>query len=297
MSANHQTIVAENSFVGPLFVLLGYFIFSTNGMWLILAPAGATPYTIAAFRMLIGSVLLILWLIAFKKKVVFSSFNWKSLLAYGLSTFLFQIAFYNSVLYAGLAAGTVVSVGSTPIFAGILQWLIFSKKPGKIWYPATLLGVLGVVLLNLDAFDGANLQSLLLPLLAGFFSAMCVLCGPSAVKGQDPIVAGTAACTVVAFLMLPFLFIYPVAWAFSAKGLLCVGMLGLANTAIGYLLIFKGFQTTTPAVAASVTLIEPVGAALIGIVFFNENSSLAALAGIALIVFSVGILVFDKKSE
>lgn len=293
MSANHQTIIAQRSFIGPLFVLLGYFIFSTNGMWLILAPAGATPYTIAAFRMLIGSVLLILWLIIFKKKVLLSSFNWKSLLAYGLSTFLFQISFYNSVLYAGLAAGTVISVGSTPIFAGILQWLIFSKKPGKIWYPATLMGVLGVVLLNLDAFNNANLQSLLLPLLAGFFSATCVLSGPSAVKGQDPIVAGTAACTVVALLML----IYPVAWAFSAKGLLCVGMLGLANTAIGYLLIFKGFQTTTPAVAASVTLIEPVGAALIGIVFFNENSSLAALAGIALIVFSVGILVFDKKAE
>lgn len=287
----------EKSFVGPLFVLLGYFIFSTNGMWLILAPAGATPYTIAAFRMLIGSILLIFWLIAFKKKVILNSFNWKSLIAYGASTFLFQISFYNSVLYAGLAAGTVISVGSTPIFAGILQWLIFSKKPGKIWYPATLFGVLGVVLLNLDAFNSASLQSLILPLLAGFFSAMCVLWGPSAVKGQDPIVAGTAACTVVAFLMLPFLFIYPVAWAFSTKGLLCVGMLGLVNTALGYLLIFKGFQTTTPAVAASVTLIEPVGAALIGIIFFNENSSLAALTGIVLIVLSVGILVFDKKEE
>lgn len=268
MSVNHQTIVAENTFVGPLFVLLGYFIFSTNGMWLILAPAGATPYTIAAFRMLIGSVLLILWLIAFRKKVVFSLFNWKSLFAHGLSTFLFQISFYNSVLYAGLTAGTVISVGSTPIIAGILQWLIFSKKPGKIWYPATLLGVLGVVLLNLDVFNGANLESLFLPLLAALFSAMCVFWGPSAVKGQDPIVAGTAACTVVALLMLPFLFIYPIAWALSAKGLFCVGMLGLVNTAIGYLVIFKAFQTTTPAVAASVTLIEPVGAALIGIVFF-----------------------------
>lgn len=182
MSTNNQTVVAEKSFLGPLFVLLGYFIFSTNGMWLILAPAGATPYTIAAFRMLIGSVLLILWLIAFKKKAVFSSFNWKSLFAYGISTFLFQISFYNSILYAGLAAGTVISVGSTPIFAGILQWFIFSKKPGKIWYPATLLGVLGVVLLNLDALNGANLQSLILPLLAGFFSAMCVLWGRRRLK-------------------------------------------------------------------------------------------------------------------
>lgn len=283
--------------MGPLFVLLGYFIFSTNGMWLILAPAGATPYTIAAFRMVIGSLLLILWLNVFRKKIGFSTFNWKGLIAYGFSTFLFQISFYNSVLYAGLAAGTVISVGSTPIFAGILQWLIFSKKPGKIWYPATLLGLAGVGLLNLDAFNGAEWQSFSLPLLAGFFSAMCVLWGPSAVKGQDPQVAGTAACTCVALFMLPFLFIYPIEWVFSAKGLLCVGMLGMVNTAVGYLLIFRGFKTTSPAVAASVTLIEPVGAALIGIVFFNENSSLAALAGIALIILSVAVLIFDKKSD
>lgn len=297
MKETDQTLTPEKVYKGPLFVLLGYLIFSTNGMWLILAPAGATPYTVAAFRMLIGSVLLILWMNVFKKKIVFSTFNWKGLIAYGLSTFLFQISFYNSVLYAGLAAGTVISVGSTPIFAGILQWLIFSKIPGKIWYPATMLGLFGVVLLNLEAFNNMQWQTLVLPLLAGFFSAMCVLWGPSAVKGQNPQVAGTAACTCVALFMLPFLFIYPVEWVFSAKGLLCIGMLGIVNTAVGYLLIFKGFQTTSPAVAASVTLIEPVGAALIGIIFFNENSSGIALAGIALIILSVAVLVFEKKSE
>lgn len=53
---------------GPLTMLAGVLLFSTNGFWQAVAPEGATPYVIGAARLLIGSATLGLWcLIRYRK--------------------------------------------------------------------------------------------------------------------------------------------------------------------------------------------------------------------------------------
>ena len=280
----------QSSLVGPLCVLFGYLTFSTNGMWLLLSPEGATPYTVSAFRMTIGASVLFLLLKWQGKRICLKDWNWKYLLIYSVGTWAYQLSFYNAVLAVGIAVGTVVSVGTTPIFAAILERIFHKKTPQKIWYAATLLAIVGVVLLNqVDAhFEWIDL---LIPLLAGFFSGATLLAGPALTKGHDPQIGGTLSAMLIALLMLPFFFFFPTDWVLSPRGAICVLMLGIVNTAIGYLLVFRGFKTTEATVAASLTLAESVGATLIGMIFLGEDSTLFSIAGIVCILVSAIVLV------
>lgn len=283
----------QSSLVGPLCVLFGYLTFSTNGMWLLLSPEGATPYTVSAFRMTIGASVLFFLLKWQGKRICLKDWNLKYLLIYGVGTWAYQLTFYNAVLAVGIAVGTVVSVGTTPIFAAVLEWVIRKKTPQKMWYVATLLAIAGVVLLNRveSHFEWIDLS---IPLLAGFFSGATLLAGPELTRGHDPQIGGTLSAILIAFLMLPFFIFFPTDWVLSLRGAICVLMLGIVNTAIGYLLVFRGFKTTQATVAASLTLAEPMGATLIGMIFLGEDSTLFSIAGIVCILVSVIVLVMAE---
>ena len=243
-------IIRETVF-GPLCILMGYLTFSTNGLWMVLAPLGATPYTLSAFRMTIGAFCLFVLLFLCGKRLSLKGWNWKCLFCYAVGTWAYQLAFYNAILNVGIAVGTVISVGATPIFAGILQWFVYRRAPSKIWYPATALAIVGVVLLN--KVQSANFEAvdLLIPLAAGFFSGFSLLAAPGVTRDRDSLESGTMSALCIACLMCPFYFLFPIDWVMSSRGLLCVLALGLINTALGYLLIFRGFKTTKPVVAAS----------------------------------------------
>ena len=48
----------KNTLFGPLTLLAGVLIFSTNGFWQAIAPEGNTPYVIGAFLLVIGGMTL-----------------------------------------------------------------------------------------------------------------------------------------------------------------------------------------------------------------------------------------------
>lgn len=77
-----------NPYFGPLTLLSGVLIFSTNGFWQAIAPEGVTPYVVGAARLLIG----------------------------GVALWLYQLFFFQGVHFIGVAVGTVIAVGSAPIF-------------------------------------------------------------------------------------------------------------------------------------------------------------------------------------
>ena len=114
---------------GPLTMLAGVLLFSTNGFWQAVAPEGATPYVIGAARLLIGTVTLALWCLIRYRKIHLIGWHWKAVFTYAICLWLYQILFFNGVLLIGVAIGTVISIGSTPIFAGLIQAVLFKNKP------------------------------------------------------------------------------------------------------------------------------------------------------------------------
>lgn len=122
----------STSFVrGPLLILLGALCFSTTGTVQALAPEGATPYVIGALRMLVGGLSLLLWC-AFRGDLPrFWHWPMRCVIPSAFALLGFQFFFFRGVLEAGVAVGTVVAIGFSPIVVALLGLIFLREKPAK----------------------------------------------------------------------------------------------------------------------------------------------------------------------
>jgi DME family drug/metabolite transporter len=60
---------------------------------------------------------------------------------------VYPLAFYSSMHLAGVAIGTVVSLGSAPMFAAVIEYLTERRAVSRRWSFCTVLALMGVVLL------------------------------------------------------------------------------------------------------------------------------------------------------
>ncbi|WP_308774705.1 EamA family transporter [uncultured Bilophila sp.] len=276
---------------GPLLIVLGALCFSTTGTVQALAPEGATPYVIGALRLLGGGLALLAWCAIRGDLPRFWRWPMRCVIPSALALFGFQVFFFQGVLDAGVAVGTVIAIGSSPIAVALLGLAFLREKPAKAWYPATGLALLGLLLLNIDSVDGASAAGMAFPLLAGVsYACYFVFSKPLA---QD---ASPESVMMVLFLlsglcMLPVFWIYPSAWLATPAGALVALHLGIVTTAIAYSLTLTGLRVTPAATASTLSLAEPLSAACLGIFFLHEPLSPLIAVGMALIFGSVLILV------
>ena len=284
-----------NPYFGPLTLLAGVLIFSTNGFWQAIAPEGATPYVVGASRLLIGGVALSLWCLVRYGKIHLNGWDWKAIGIYAVALWLYQIFFFQGVHLIGVAVGTVIAVGSTPIFTGLIQAVLYKEKPDVLWYIATLFAITGLVLVNM--VDGISFAwyAVILPLLAGFTLAVSVIIAPRVAKPHSAEEGMAIVMLLGAVLMLPFFVLFPIEWMFTPKGALCVAMLGVVNSALAFTLELIGFKNTPTLVASTLTLGEPMGAAVIGICILDEPYTTESLLGIALLFMAILILIVGPE--
>ena len=281
--------MSQTSLKGPLLVLAGSLCFSTSGFLQAVAPDQATPYVVAGMRMLIGAVALFLFSLLAGKKLNLRNWPVKTLFVYSLALWAYQIAFFNSLLFVGVAVGTVVSIGVTPIASGIMSTILEKKAPPRAWYPATFLAITGLVLMN--SVEGAPLNATGLTL--SIFAGICYAVELAVAKPLTQHHTAQESMMVVMFLvglgLLPFF--HPVSWVLTAKGLAVTMGLGVITAACAFSLLVTGLKTTPPAIASTLALAEPMGAALLGIFALGEACSTKTAIGIALIMASILVLV------
>src|SRR5699024_12563595 len=59
----------------------------------------------------------------------------------------YQPLFFSAVSITGVAIGTVVAIGSAPIFSGLTEWIYLKTRPPKVWWFSTGLAILGCLIL------------------------------------------------------------------------------------------------------------------------------------------------------
>nr|BFE85683.1 hypothetical protein GCM10020093_082840 [Planobispora longispora] len=60
----------------------------------------------------------------------------------------YQLCYFAAVSRTGVAIGTVVAIGSGPIFTGLLSWLADRVAPTRRWAGATAAAVAGCAVLT-----------------------------------------------------------------------------------------------------------------------------------------------------
>lgn len=286
----------QKELISIIFVMAGTFLLGTTGTAQHFSPEQTSPLTIGAIRLAIGgTVLLIFALIKGSLKGTNLFFNKNSYLA-AVAMASFQLFFFAAVLKTGVATGSVIAIGSSPLFAGLLTMIINKELPEKRWLIATFVSILGCSLLvGGTANLVSNPMGILLALAAGFAAAM----QPTAAKPllqQYPVSAVTGSIFFISALMLaPILFIFDVSWIFTIRGTIVALHLGLLTCALAFTLYFHGLKNLKVNTAVTIALVEPTTASLLGIFLLKEDLTIISLIGIILVLGGLLILATNPS--
>ena len=276
---------------GYWFVLLAACLWGTNGTVQALAPEAAQPLVIGALRILLGGLALLG--VAALRGVLRDGHRWAfwpTLIA-ALSMAAYQLFFFAGVERTGVAVGTIVGIGSTPILAGPIGFIVRGERPGRRWVVATLLGILGSGLLILMGRSiQLDLLGIFLATLAGASYAVFATASKGLIEQHATEAVMAVTFCLGALFVLPLLFTAELGWLAQPSGALAVLHLGLITAALGYLLFGRGLQLVPVATAATLTLAEPLTAGLLGVLVLGEKLTLPAFLGILLIFAGLAVL-------
>lgn len=295
-----------------LAVLAAAMLFGTTGTSQALGPDGTTPLSVGVTRLVIGGTALaaIGFVLARRRRRRSggapaaprrSGMRDLGLMATtGVCLATYQPLFFLGTERNGVAIGTVIALGSAPVLAGLLEWMLTRRAPGGTWMLATLLATAGVVLLGTGGGVGdASTDPVGILGSVGAGASFAVFANAQRRlldSGWDPFtVAGAmgAGSAAVAAIALPFV---DLSWLASPGGLAMSVWLGLATIAVAYALFTWGLERLTAAAAATLTLAEPLTASVLGIAVLGERLAPLGVAGLMVLVAGLVLLAWGSRA-
>ncbi|WP_035125850.1 DMT family transporter [Conexibacter woesei] len=281
-------------------VLLAALCFGTTGTAQALGPDGTSAMTVGAVRIAIGALLLLaVQAVATRRRegqrlAVASGARWPlaPVVVGAVGVAGYQLCFFAAVKDTGVAVGTVVALGSAPALAGLGGWATDRVVPQRGWFVATALACVGVALLALSGGGGdVSAVGVLLAVGAGASYAVFTLASKRLLD-QGHQVEGVMATLFGggAILLSPVLLFGDVGWLATPGGAAMALWLGAVPTAIAYILFASGLRHLAANEVATLTLAEPVTAAILGAVVLSERPGPAAIAGIVVVLSGLAVL-------
>lgn len=285
-----MTTVREHR-IGVLAVLAASAIWGTTGTAASLAP-DVSPMAIGAAAMGIGGLMqaALAWrgIVSAQSRLARA---WPMLVLGGLAVAAYPLAFYASMRLAGITVGTLVMAASAPLASALIEWRIEGVRPSARWLGGAAIGLAGMALLTLaKAGEGASatapapLAGIGLGLLSGLTYALfswtarrVMLSGISAraAMGATFGLGGLLLMPVLLATGAPFL----AAWENFAIG----AYMAVVPMFMGYIAFGMGLARIPVSLATTITLTEPVVAALLAVGLVGERLPPAGWTGVALI--------------
>jgi DME family drug/metabolite transporter len=276
-------------------VLLAAVCFGTTGTAQALGPDGLAPAGVGAARILVGGSLLVVVALVMHGAGSLARVQRGPALVAAVGVAVYQLAFFAAVKDTGVAVGTIVALGTAPTLAGAFEWALDRRAPSRAWALATALALSGVVML---AGGGATISvpGVGLAIVAGASYAAYTLSAKRMLSaGHAPETVMAVAFGLGAVLLAPVLAGTGAGWLTHADGLGLAVFLGVVPTAVAYLLFAHGLKRLTAAETATLTLAEPLTAALLGVVVLSEQLTVPAACGAALVLAGMIALATPER--
>jgi drug/metabolite transporter, DME family len=280
---------------GYWLVLTAACLWGTNGTAQALAPHGAQPIIIGTLRIALGGLTLLAF--AALRGALRDGKRWAftPTLFGALSMAAYQIFFFSGVARTGVAVGTIVGIGSTPILAGPIAYVVRGERPTRRWAIATCLGVIGCALL-IAAGEKIHVDPLgiFLAICAGGSYAVFTTVSKGLMDKHTPEAVMAVTFCLGSLFVLPLLIGADLHWLAQPAGTLVILHLGVITAALSYTLFAQGLRLVPVATAATLTLGEPLTAGLLGVYFLHEPLTALAVFGILLIFAGLVVLSTEK---
>ena len=209
----------------------------------------------------------------------------------------FQWCFLAAVPRVGVAVGTLVAIGLTPVVTGAL-----SRHVDRIWLLATGIGLIGLTLL-VGFSPVRNTAGLLLAVGAAIMYGVYLLSGAGLAEaysrhdlGQDTALAVVFSIVAIG-LLVPALATGPWAWLSTRSGVAMTVYLAVLPTLVAYHLLGTGLRSVAASTASTLGLTEPVVATALGILVLEERLSLVSALGALLVLTAVLVLVRSSTAR
>ena len=294
--------MSTSSARGVLPIVVAALLWGTTGTAAHFLPKDVSPLATGAATMLIGGVLLFLVsarasLAAIRDR---RSLVWLAVGAVGV--FVYPLAFYSSMRLAGVAIGTVVSLGAAPVFAAVIEFVVDRRRVSVRWAVAAAIAVAGVVLLaaggSTDTDAGASVLGVLLGLLAAFSYALYTYASERAIAiGHSSRSVMGALFGLGAILLLPVFLATGAPLLQSGTSIAITAYLAIGPMFVAYLLFGAGLRWLRSSTATVITLIEPAVATVLAVVIVGERFDVAGWIGLALVVVGILLLVIPRRGD
>jgi DME family drug/metabolite transporter len=277
-------------------VLTAAVMWGTTGTARALGPADASPLAVGAVRILIGGGILFA-LASWRGTLLTRRWPLIPAVASAIAVAAYQLTFFEGVARTGVAVGTILAIGSAPLFAGVIAWSLLRERPTPRWLTATALAIGGVVLLAAPTARAFDTLALVLPLGAGAAYAVYATASKRLVSSGDSVAAAAIAFAGGAVLLLPVLALSDLTWLREPRGLAAAIWLGVVATALAYLLFTRALTRLPVSHGATLSLAEPLTATLLGTLVLGESLALTQLVGAGLVAAGLLLLAVAPRAS
>lgn len=279
------------------FVLLAAILWGMTGTAQTFLDKGVSPIAVATIRSAIGGGLLLIVAVLLRK-ISFRTWSWKWTILAAASIALFQGLFFTSIRLTGVAIGTVVTIGSAPMFSGVLEWLFWKTRPSKIWGIATIMTITGCILLFINSGDRAiHIGGVGLSVCAGLSFAVYTNMSKQLMAQQEALPAVAMTFSICAVLLLPFSISSGFSWLAEMQNLWTMIFMGVMCTSIAYLLFLSGLQKISSSSAVTLSLAEPLTASMLGVLLVGEHLSSTSWVGVAMLLGGIVVLTLTGRKN
>lgn len=221
---------------------------------------------------------------------------------FGAMIACYQIAFFTAVQHLGVAVGTLIPVGTSPLFAAAIARLVLQEHPPAGVLLASVAAIAGVACLTGVLADPWNLSTLDpvgagAGLAGGMAWALVTVLGRLLVqRSAPPLVVTAVGFAIGGALLLPLAIGDVARVAASWQAWPAILYLGTVPSAMAYLLYTRGMGLVrTTAAGVTTILLEPACAVALAFLLLGERLGPRDWAGTLLLLLALALLFRGER--
>ena len=265
----------------------------SGGIAAMLMADGWDPFVVSFYRGAMGLLFVLAWLALRPRGSGLASrrlWFWSVIAGLGVAG---NFAFYFVSIAEGSVAVAATLMYCAPVFVYLVSFLLKLERASPLKWGAIAMVILGIMLLTGIYEVGAGSVTAIAGgagLLSGLSYAIFIFGFKYAAPHGSP-----QAILVIAFASLVAVLAWPgdsqqMVIALSTSSWPLFAALGVFGAGLSFVLYVVGLKHTAPSVAAIVAMVEPVTAALFGVVVLDERLIGLQIVGMALILVTVTTL-------